>query len=80
MKKQKLRIKLTKEEHGTYMVDPIDQPGSPVVGRGYTPLEALVFFICGNEEVNIELIDETEEVLNKDGVFENGWNAKRPGR
>jgi hypothetical protein len=73
------RIKLTKD-NGVYTVDPIDQPGSPVVGRGDTPLEALVFFICGNEEVNLEFIDDTKEVLNEKGVFPNGYNSRQQGR
>jgi len=77
MSKQKIR--LTKED-GVYIADPIGQPGSPVVGRGDTPLEALVFLICGNEEFNVELIDETEEVLNKDGVFPDGYNVRTQQR
>ena len=75
----KQRIRLTKSD-GVYMVDPIDQPGSPVVGYGDTPLEALVFFLCGNEDMNMTLIDETGEVLNKEGVFENGWNSRQESR
>lgn len=78
MSKQKIVLKKVNDH--LYMVDPIDQPGSPMVGYGDTPLEALVFFLCQNEEVNIEFIDETGEVLNKDGVFEDGWNSRREGR
>lgn len=76
---KKQRIKLTKTD-GRYMVDPIDQCGSPIVGYGDTPLEALVFFICENEKVNIELIDDTNEVFSKRGVFEGGWNSRQKTR
>ncbi len=75
----KQRIKLTKEDD-LYIVNPIDQPGSPIVGYGDTPLEALIFFICGNEEINIEFIDETHEVISERGVFEGGWNSRQQGR
>ena len=72
----KQRIKLTKED-GRYMVNPIDQCGSPIVGYGDTPLEALVFFICQNEEFNVHFIDDTGEVLDENGAFPNGWNYRR---
>lgn len=75
----KQRIRLTKVD-GRYMVDPIDQSGSPIVGYGDTPLEALVFFICENEKVNIELIDDTNEVFSERGVFEGGWNSRQKTR
>ncbi len=76
---RKPRIKLTKSD-GVYTVTPIDQCGSPVLGRGDTPLEALVFFICENEKVNLTLIDETNEVLNEHGAFPDGWNARTQER
>ncbi len=75
----KQRIRLTKEGK-VYLADPIDQPGSPIVGYGDTPLEALVFLLCQNEKFNVKFIDETGEVLDANGVFPNGWNSRRPGR
>ena len=77
MKKQKL--KLTKERD-IYIADFINQSGSPIIGRGDTPLEAIVFLLCENEEIDIEFIDETNEVLNEKGAFPNGYNARRQGR
>ena len=50
----KQRIKLTKDNN-IYTADPIDQPGAPMVGRGHTPLEAIVFCICQNEDMNIKI-------------------------
>ena len=73
-KKQKL--KLTKEGD-VYIADFVNQPGSPNCGRGDTPLEAIVFLLCENEEIDIELIDETKEVLNEQGAFPNGYNYRR---
>jgi len=77
MAKQKL--KLTKDGD-IYIADFINQPGSPIIGRGDTPLEAIVFLICGNEEINIELIDETGEVLNEKEAFPGGYNARQQER
>lgn len=75
----KQRIKLIKDGD-LFIADPIDQPGSPIVGKGDTPLEALVFLICQNKKINIKLIDETNEVLNEEGVFEGGWNSRQKRR
>lgn len=73
-KKQKL--KLTK--HGdVYMADFVNQPGSPSIGRGDTPLEAIVFLLCQNKEIDIEFIDETGEVLDEKGAFPNGYNYRK---
>jgi hypothetical protein len=77
MKKQKLT--LTKDGD-LYKADFVNQPGSPSIGLGDTPLEAIVFLLCENEEIDIEFIDETNEVLNEKGAFPNGYNARRQGR
>ena len=85
LKRERQRVRLYKEKgrKGTepyYVCDPIDQPGSPIVGRGDTPLEAILFLICQNEGINIEFIDDTHEVLDKNGVFPNGFNSRTQSR
>lgn len=45
-----------------YGVDPIDQPGSPRVGRGKTLALALIDFFTANPKFEVEFIDETGEV------------------
>lgn len=44
-----------------YEANPIDQPGSPIVGRGKTPLKALIQLLEYNEKFRIEVIDQTGE-------------------
>jgi hypothetical protein len=74
-KTQDVRVELTKED-GVYTVSPIDRCGSPTVGRGDTPLEALLFFVCQYDHFNIKFIDKTGEVLDENGVFPNGFNSR----
>lgn len=43
-----------------YEADPVGQPGSPVVGRGKTPLIALINLLAANDEFNIDVEDKTK--------------------
>jgi hypothetical protein len=80
MKQKGQTLKLTKKltkDGDLYEIDPVDQPGAPIVGRGYTPLEALVFFLCRNPQFNLTFVDETGEFIDENGIWHDGWNNKQ---
>jgi len=45
-----------------YEADPVDQPGTPRVGRGSTPFYALKDLLMNNDEFNINIVNETGEI------------------
>ena len=58
-------IKLIEEENYAdknfrFTAIPVDQPGSPRVGRGKTKLVALIDLLKNNNGFNIEVIDDTD--------------------
>ena len=63
---QKIRIiehEVHKNINFKFEADPIGQPGSPRVGRGKTKFLALTDLLRYNEKFNINVIDETGELL-----------------
>jgi hypothetical protein len=64
MTEKVIKIKKTcaKTERWMYEADPVYQPGSPIVGRGPTPFQALKDLLMNNDEFKVEIIDETGEL------------------
>jgi hypothetical protein len=59
-----IKIKKTcaKTERWMYEADPVHQTGSPRVGRGATPFQALKDLLMNNDEFKVNIIDETGEL------------------
>lgn len=51
----------TKLKDFEYEADPIDQCGSPIVGRGSSPARALLDLILYNDKLGISILNETGE-------------------
>ena len=58
IKMQKIKITEYKELDPSYrfVADPIDQPGSPRIGTGKSPLLSLIDLLKYNEKFNIDVI------------------------
>jgi hypothetical protein len=55
-----VKLKINKETAGTFVVDAVDLPGSPPVGRGRTVGEAMGnFLMVYQERLGIEIVVDT---------------------
>lgn len=57
------KIKIIKHSENCYEADPIYQCGSPVVGRGRTPLQAVINLFRCSDKFDFEIVDGTGEAL-----------------